>query len=387
MLDKAKAIQDQIIAWRRDIHSHPELGYHETRTAAKVAEVMEGLGARVRRGVAKTGVVADLGSGSPVIALRADMDALPILERNDTPYCSTNTGVMHACGHDAHTAMLLGVALLLARESFPGTVRFIFQPCEEAWDEEKQSGAMHMVREGVMEGVDMVVAQHVEPGTPVGTIRIEPGPCSGGVDSWHAVIIGKGGHGAKPDETVDPFYLATHVMTALYGIISRRIHPFDPAVVSIGSVHGGDAENVIPDKVELSGTLRYMDENVRKQIHQEIRRSFELTRTLGGDYSLKIETGTAPIVNDPAVAELIQEVGEDLLGRENVLPFRKELGAEDFVSFTAIVPGAMFNLGTLIEGDERFGHNPRFDIDERSLPIGTAVLAETALRFLRSKIK
>ncbi len=385
MLDKAKAIQEQLIAWRRDIHAHPELGFHETRTAAKVAEVMEELGARVKRGVARTGVIADLGIGSPVVAIRADMDALPIVEANDVPYCSTNNGVMHACGHDSHTAMLLGAALLLSHEKFPGTVRFIFQPSEEVGDEENLSGAMHMVREGVMDGVDMVIAQHVEPGTPVGTIRIEPGACSGGVDSWFGTIIGKGGHGAKPDETVDPFYLATHVMMGLYGIISRRIAPFDPAVVSIGTVHGGDAENVIPDRVELSGTLRYTEANVQKLIHEEIRRAFELVRPLGGDYELRFDIGTTPMHNDPAVVDLIRQVGAELLGRENVLPFRKELGAEDFGCFSDIVPGAMFNLGTLIDGDERFGHNPRFDIDEHALPIGTAVLAETALRFLQSK--
>jgi amidohydrolase len=385
MLDKARAIREQLSAWRRDIHSHPELGFKETRTAAKVAEVMEGLGARVRRGVAKTGIAADLGTGSPVVAIRADMDALPIVEANDVPYCSTNAGVMHACGHDAHTAMLLGTALLLSREKFSGTVRFIFQPSEEVADEENLSGAMRMVREGVMNGVDMVIGQHVDPGTPVGTIRIDSGPSSGGVDSWHAAVLGKGGHGAKPNETVDPFYLAAHIMMALYGIISRRVAPFDPAVVSIGSMHGGDTENVIPDRVQFSGTLRYTEASVQKQIHEEIRRAFELSRPLGGDYELRFEIGTSPMNNDPAVVDLIRQVGVDLLGKESVLPFRKELGAEDFGCFSDIAPGAMFVLGTLIEGNERFGHNPRFDIDERALPIGTAMLAETALRFLRSK--
>jgi amidohydrolase len=385
MLDKAKAIQEQLIAWRRDIHAHPELGFQETRTASKVAEVMEGLGARVRRGIATTGVIAELGIGSPVVAIRADMDALPIVEANNVPYCSTNSGVMHACGHDSHTAMLLGAALLLSREKFSGTMRFIFQPAEEVGDEYGLSGAMHMVREGVMEGVNMVLAQHVEPGTPVGTIRIEAGPCSGGVDSWFGAVIGKGGHGAKPNETIDPLYISTHVMMALYGIISRRMVPFDPAVVSIGSIHAGDAENVIPDRVEFSGTLRYTEASVQKRIHEEIRRAFELSHPLGGDYELRIEIGTTPMLNDPAVVDLIRQVGVDLLGKENVLPFRKELGAEDFGCFSDIVPGAMFNLGTRIDGDERFGHNPRFDIDERALPIGTAMLAETALRFLRSK--
>jgi amidohydrolase len=364
---------------------HPELGFQETRTAAKVAEVCEELGARVRREVGKTGVVADLGSGSPVIAIRADMDALPIIEANNVPYCSINEGVMHACGHDAHTAMALGTATLLAKEKFPGTVRFLFQPSEEMADEENLSGAQRMVAEGAMQGVDMVIALHVDPYSPVGDIRIESGPASGGVDSWFGAVLGKGAHGARPFDSIDPVYITGHVILALNAIISRRMHPFDPSVVSIGSLHGGQAENVIPDRMEFSGTLRYTEARVQKEIHVEIERAFALSRALGGDYELRFEIGTPPMQNHPEAVKLIVAAAADLLGREHVLPFQKELGAEDFGCFSEVAPGAMFVLGTLIEGDERFGHNPRFDIDERALPIGAALLAESALQFLRGK--
>lgn len=385
MLNKASKIQQQLTEWRRDIHMHPELGFQETHTSTIVADTLEKLGYRVRRNVGGTGVVADRGSGAPIIAIRADMDALPIQETNDVPYVSQNPGVMHACGHDAHTAMALGAATLLAREKFPGRVRFLFQPAEEVNGADGFSGAPHMLREGVMEGVDMVIALHVDAATPVGDIRIESGPASGGVDSWFGRVVGKGGHGARPQETIDPIFISAHVIFALNGIVSRRLHPFSPAVVSIGAIHAGQAENVIPAQVDFAGTLRYTKHQVQQQIHAEIERAFALVRTLGGDYELRFEIGTPPMQNHPAAVELIRKTAADLLGGEHILPFHKELGAEDFGCFSEAVPGAMFVLGALIEGDERFGHNPRFDINEAALPIGVAILAETALQFLRGK--
>ncbi len=383
MLERAREIQEQLIAWRRDFHMYPELGFQEARTSARIADILEPLGYRLRRGVGRTGVVGEIGSGVPMIAIRADMDALPLQEVNAVPYASKNPGVMHACGHDAHTAMALGVATLLAREKFPGTIRILFQPSEEVGDSEGISGAPRMIQDGAMEGVNMVIALHVDPATPVGSIRIDPGPASGGVDSWFGCIKGKGGHGAKPHEVIDPFYITAHVMLALNGIVSRRLYPFDPAVVSIGSLHGGHTENVIPAFVDISGTLRFTLPKVQKQIHAEIKRAFELSRPLGGDYELRFEIGGVPMQNHPDVVDLIKAAASDLLGHEHVLSMHKELGAEDFGCFSDLAPGAMFVLGTRIEGDERFGHNPHFDIDERALPVGTAVLAETALRFLR----
>src|SRR5512140_1001657 len=384
MLKQSHNIQEDLIEWRRDFHMHPELGFHELRTSARVADELEKLGYRVRRGVGRTGVVADLGeAGGRCIAIRADMDALPIQEANDVPYKSQNDGSMHACGHDSHTAMALGVATLLARERLPGRVRFLFQPAEEVGDEEGISGAPRMMQDGAMDGIDMVIALHVDPSTPVGDIHISEGPSSGGVDSWFGRIIGKGGHGAYPDRAVDPFYLATHVMMALNAIVSRRIHPFAPAVVSIGTLNGGFTQNVIPAHVDISGTLRYTDAAVEKRIHEEIRRAFEIARTLGGDYELRFEIGAPPMINHTEPVKLIGEVAADLLGGEHVTPIPKELGAEDFGAFTKLAPGAMFTLGTRIEDDERFLHHPRLDLDERAFPIGTAILAEAALRFLR----
>ncbi len=385
MLEKAHALQNLLTGWRRDFHQHPELGFQEFRTSEKVAEIVAGLGWRVRRGVGRTGVVAELGEGRPIIALRADMDALPLQEANQVEYASQNPGIMHACGHDSHTAMLLGTASLLAKETFPGTVRLLFQPSEEVSDEEGLSGAPRMIDDGAMEGVNMVLALHVDPATAVGDIRVEAGAASGGVDSWFGTIIGRGGHGAKPHDTVDPFYLSAHVLFALYAIISRRIFAFDAAVVSIGSLQGGKAENVIPDRVEISGTLRYTDTRVQEQLHAEIRRAFEVVKPLGGTYKLKIEEGGPPMQNAVAAVKLIEEVAVDLLGREHIYLPEKELGAEDFGSFSEIAPGAMFLLGTRIEGDQRYGHNPHFDINEEAMPIGVAIFTEAVLRFLRKQ--
>jgi len=382
MLEKAKTIQKKLVAWRRDFHMHPELGFQETRTAGIVADELDKLGCRVRHGIGRTGVVADLGTGSPVIAIRADMDALPILEDNDVPYRSQNPGVMHACGHDAHTAMLLGTATLLAREKFNGTVRFLFQPSEESNGPEGQSGAPLMIHDGAMEGVDLVIAQHVDPMTAVGDICNEAGAASGGVDSWFGRIIGKGGHGAAPQDTVDPIFISAHVIFALNGIVSRRLDPFNPAVVSIGAIHAGQAENVIPAAVDFAGTLRYTEAEVQKQIHTEIEHAFSLTRPLGGDYELRFDTGTPPMHNHPRAVELIHQAAVALLGEEHIVPFKKGLGAEDFGCFSELAPGAMFTLGVRAGSDQRYAHNPRFDLDESALPIGTAILAETALRFV-----
>ena len=385
MLNRSNAIKEELIEWRRDFHMHPEIGFEVQRTAARVADDLKKMGYRVTRGVGKTGVVAEIGEGSPVVALRADMDALPILELNEIAYVSQNPGRMHACGHDTHTAMALGAAQLLIKEKFHGRVRFFFQPSEELGDEEGKSGAQRMVEDGCMKDVDYVIAQHVDSQAAVGTIGIGAGPASGGVDDWFGIVRGIGGHGAHPDKTVDPFFLSAHIIFALNAIISRRLDPFSTAVVSIGSVNGGFTENVIPETVKISGTLRFTEPAVQKQIHTEIRRAFEVAKTLGGDYELKFEIGCQPMINDENVSAVIAQAGADLLGRERVTVPEKSLGAEDFGSFMEHAPGAMFTLGTRIEdGFERPLHHPRFDIDERALPIGTAVLVETALRLLKS---
>jgi amidohydrolase len=385
MLRDAHQLQEELIEWRREFHMHPELGFREVRTSDRVAAELEKLGYRVRRNVGRTGVVGELGDPDrPCIAIRADMDALPITEANDVPYKSRSEGTMHACGHDSHTAMALGAATLLARQRLSGRVRFLFQPSEEVGDEEGISGAPRMIEDGAMDGVDTVIALHVDPSTPVGEVHIQSGPSSGGVDSWFGKITGKGGHGAKPNETIDPFFLTAQVVMALNGIVSRRLHPFAPAVVSIGTVHGGFTENVIPSDVDITGTLRFTDKAVQNRIHDEIRRCFELARTLGGSYDLRFEIGAPPVVNDPQAAALLEAAARVVLGPGHVTPMPPELGGEDFAYLIERAPGAMFTLGTRIEGDQRYLHHPRLDLDERALPIGTAILAEAAMSFLRT---
>jgi amidohydrolase len=359
------------------------LGFQEQRTAARVAKAVEDMGYRVRTGVGRTGVVAERGQGHPIVAVRADMDALPIQESTDVPYASQTPGVMHACGHDCHTAIALGVAMLLSHEAFPGTLRLLFQPSEEMEDQESKSGAQRMVEDHAMVGVDTVLALHVDSSMPVGEISLGAGPVGAGVDTFHATIIGEGGHGAYPHRVIDPIHIAGHVILALHGIVSRRIHPHDPAVVSVGAIHGGEADNVIPQRVRLSGTIRHTEAQVQTKIHAEIKRTMQIARAMGGDYTLEIDLGCPPLFNAPEAVELVSQVAADLLGTEHVKTRRQEMGAEDFAFFSALASAAMFGLGCRIEGDERKLHHPRFDVDERCLPIGAAILAEAALRRLR----
>ena len=384
MLERAKQIQSQVVEWRRDFHMHPELGFKEVRTSGKVAEVLESIGCRVRTNVGKTGVVGELGEGKPVVAIRADMDALPITEANEVPYKSQNEGVMHACGHDGHTAMLLGVATLLANTEFPGTVRFLFQPSEEMEDEEGISGAPRMIEDGAMEGVDYVLALHVDSDTESGVIDVAKTNTAAGVDTFYGKVLGTGGHGSTPQMVVDPIFISGHVILALHGIISRRLDPIDPAVISIGSINGGTIDNVIPNVVDFSGTIRYIDPGVQTQLHEEIERAFSLAKTLGGDYELRIQIGYPPMVNHPDVGERIRLVACDLVGEENTRELKPAMGAEDFGFFMQEAPGAMFMLGCKIEGDVRRHHDPCFDINEDCFPIGVAMLSETALWFLRN---
>ncbi len=382
MLDGAKQLAEQLVHWRRDIHQHPELGFRELRTAQLVAEVLEPLGYAVRRQVGKTGVVGERGTGRPIMAIRADMDALPVVEESGAPYASRTPGVMHACGHDAHTAMALGAATLLAGRSLPGTVRFLFQPAEEMEDDEGLSGAQRMVHDGAMDGVEAVVALHIHGGLPVGQIAVDPGPVSAGVDSFWATVTGRGGHGAYPHKGLDPIHTAAHVVLALHGIVSRRIDPLAPAVLSVGSIHGGQANNVIPEKVEIAGTIRYDTPEVQARIHEEMDRALSIARTLGGDYALRIRRGSPPVVNDAAVAAVVEQAATDLLGPGSVRHGERGMGAEDFAVLAALAPGAFFRLGCRIDGDERSIHNPNFDLNEACLPLGAALLAETALRLL-----
>lgn len=386
VLDETRAISDLIVAWRRDIHMHPELGFEEFRTAQMVADNLRALGLEVATGVGKTGVVGILGEGKPVIGIRADMDALPVQEINDVPYASQTPGIMHACGHDAHTAMLLGAARVLSQmpDRPQGEIRFFFQPCEEKDDDEGKSGATRMMEDGALDGVDRVIALHVASELPSGKIVIEEGFTSANVDTFHATIKGKGCHGAYPHRGVDPIFILAQVINAINGIRARRVNPIRPAVVSIGSVHAGVAPNVIPDDVQMNGTIRSFDDETREQLHHDLEAAFGVARALGGDYELNIVKGCPSIYNDPDVAALIRTTAQEMLGEDAILHQEPAMGGEDFSYMTRKAPGAMFLLGAKRDDVERPHHSPQFDIDESVFPIGSALLAETALRLLRT---
>lgn len=393
MIERAHALADELIRLRRDVHAHPELSFQETRTAALVADTLHEIGAiRVRTGVGVTGVIGDLGDDAgPTIAIRADMDALPILEAINQPYASTNAGVMHACGHDAHTAMLLGAAHLLrerfAADELHGRVRFLFQPSEEAWDSEGKSGAPRMIDDGAMDGVDAVIALHVDSTLPLGQVTIRSGWSSAAVDDFRASILGTGGHGASPHEGTDTVFMLAAVINALYGIKSRRLDPVQPSVLSIGVVRGGNASNVIPAEIYMEGTLRSYSEEVRNKLAEEVERAFGVARALGGDYRLEITRGYPAGWNDQRVASWLEGVSREYLGESSLDLSPAGLGAEDFSYMCQKAPGAMLMIGAAIgDGVMRAHHTPIFDIDERCLPTGSAILAETALRFLKGQV-
>ncbi len=392
MLQKAQALTDELIRIRRDIHSHPELAFREVRTAGLVADTLREIGGiNIRTGVGKTGVVGDLGTGDgPTIAIRADMDALPIIEANDVEYRSQNDGKMHACGHDSHTAMLLGVAHLLKEEfasgKLRGNVRFLFQPAEEDEGGEAMSGAPMMIRDGALEGVDAVIALHVDSLQPLGQVTVREGPSSAAVDSFKAWITASGGHGAYPHEAGDPLWMLGPTLMALHGIVARRVDPMKAAVVSLGQIHGGAANNVIPAEVFLEGTLRSFDPQVREQLIAEVERALAVVRSFGGDYRLEVKRGYPAGYNDPQVTRWLEHTAADLIGADAIDRSRAGMGAEDFAFMTLKAPGSMFTLGAAVGDKQRAHHTPVFDIDERALPIGSAILAETARRFLAGEV-
>ncbi|MBI3741607.1 MAG: amidohydrolase [Chloroflexi bacterium] len=385
-LDRAQQLKSKLIALRRDLHAHPELAFQEIRTAQRVTQVLNELGIEYTTGVAKTGVVAYLGEGAPRFALRADMDALPILEANDAEYKSQNPGVMHACGHDAHTTCLLGAAMLLNEDfknkKLNGSVKLLFQPAEENWDEEGKSGGLRMVEEGALDDVDAVVGLHVISTNPSNVVFVRGGAFMAAVDNFYGEVIGKGGHGAYPHEALDPVWLSAQVVNAIHGMISRRKDPTKPGLISVTRINAGTVENVIPVSVKMSGTIRSLDEEVRAQLHADLEKCFALARAFGGEYKLKIQRGYPPTVNDEQMAEFVREMAEGLIGKERVRAAEIQMGAEDFSYMARAKPGAFFYLGAKKDSTDRPHHNPVFDIDEDVLPTGAALLAEAARKFL-----
>ena len=389
MLERAKALQAEMVRLRRDIHQHPELSFQEVRTARLVADTLAEIGlSDIKTGVGRTGVVAQIGPGSgPTIGIRADMDALPIHEQVDVPFKSARDGVMHACGHDSHTAMLLGAAHLLAqsyaedKEAWKGNVRLLFQPAEEAFDADGISGATAMIQDDALAGVDKVIALHVISTSEAGKLYFHDGPSLAAVDSFEAWVRGDGGHGAYPHEGSDPLYILSTILPRIYGIPSRRIDPLEPCVISLGEIRGGSAPNVIPTEIYVQGTIRSLSPAVRERLWAELESCFKLAESLGGSYEFRLHKGYPPLVNDAAVNDWMRAVTRDLAGAEAIVDESFGMGAEDFAYMTQAAPGAMFNLGAKIEGGGGH-HTPGFAIDEAVMPIGAAVLAETARRFV-----
>lgn len=385
MLRSARSLQDGLTAWRRTIHMYPEPGFQEVKTAAFIAEILGEAGIPVETNVGGTGVVGTLGQGPPIVALRADMDALPVQELNDVPYASQVPGMMHACGHDVHVAILMGVATLLAESPPPrGQVRFLFQPSEEGMGKDGKSGAVRMIEDGALEDVDAVFGLHVSPDKPTGTVGVTSGPAFAAADFLRLSVRGQGGHGAYPHRTVDPIVLSAQIITAIQSIVARRLRPLDSGVITVGTIHGGTKSNIIPEEVQLTGTIRSFRPEVRELLWAELERVCGVARALGGDFDLRIEAGYPPTINDAAMAAFVREVAADLLGADKVHASDPEMGAEDFSFFLALAPGCFFRLGTGRPDEPAFGlHSPHFDVDERALPVGVAVLVEIARRYLQ----
>jgi amidohydrolase len=383
ILQRANALSPELIEIRRAIHRHPELGFAEYHTAVLVTEVLRSLKMDVKTGVGKTGVVGQLGSEGQIVALRADMDALPIQELNQVDYASEVPGVMHACGHDVHTACLLGAAMLLTEVQLKGRIRFLFQPSEEGMDAEGKSGAKRMVEEGAIDNVQAVFGMHVDSKYEAGTLACSPGYVLAALDNFKIVILGRTAHGAQAYLGVDAISLVAQVVNALHTIVSRRIPAFESAVVSIGLIQGGTKENILAEQVELRGTIRTFDPEIRKRLFEEMHNACSIARVLGGDYQLSIQEGYPALQNDASLAAFTSRVACDLIGPELVTEVSPEMGSEDFSFFTQRVPGCYLTLGVRPKGQPmRPLHHPKFDIDEAVIPLGAAILAQLAIRCL-----
>jgi amidohydrolase len=381
MPTRAEQLSGDLVAWRRDFHRRPELGFEEVHTSQVVAEHLERLGVPVRRGCGKTGVVGLLhgtaagATAGPTLALRADMDALPGHGPGDRA---------HLCGHDAHTAMLMGAAQILVenREQLAGTVKFVFQPAEEGL-----GGAKAMIEDDVLidPAVDAALGLHVYPFLPTGQISVTRGVSCAAVDWFTIRVVGEGGHAGHPHRSVDAVVVAAQIVTALQTITSRQVDPLEAAVLTIGTINGGVAPGAIAADVELTGTVRTLNPDVRASVKARMTAVCQgIAQSFGARCEIRYDAGPPALVNDDAVLDLVAETAEALLGKDNCRPGVTSMGGEDFACFTEKVPGAMFRLG-VGDGTPRTSHplhHPEFDLDEKALPIGTALLAAAALRYL-----
>lgn len=378
------SLAEQMIQDRRDFHMHPELGFQEERTAARVVEALRAAGLdEIQTGVAKTGVVAIIRGRMPgkTVLLRADMDALPVTELSDAPYRSRNAGKMHACGHDAHTAMLLATAKVLhaRRTEFDGTVKLVFQPAEEG-----PGGALPMIEAGVLENpkVDAALGLHIWNVLQVGQIGVRSGPVMANTDEFTLTLRGKGGHGAMPHLSVDAISVAGQLITALQNVVSRQVSPLEPAVVTIGTIRGGERHNIIAHEVTMTGTVRTFSAELGAAIPGMIERVIRgITTAHGADYALEYHRVYPATHNDPRVTDLVRDAAAKIVGWDNVREAEASMGGEDMAYFLQRVPGCYFFVGSANpeKGLTNPHHHPEFDFDEDAMPIGVQVMVQAAL--------
>lgn len=388
ILQLSKDFHKDVIAWRRHIHAHPELSKEEFQTAAFVAARLDEFGIPYQKGIAGTGIVALIKGQNPerkTIALRADMDALPVVEENDVPYKSQTPGVMHACGHDVHTTSLLGTARILSslKDQFEGTVKLFFQPSEERYP----GGAIEMIREGVMENPRPVHAfgQHVYPELDAGKVGMKSREYMASTDEVFLTVKGLGGHAAQPSRNIDPVVIAAHIIVALQQIVSRHTSPEVPTVLSFGRIIGEGQTNVIPNEVNIAGTLRTFDEEWRKEAHQRITKMAQsIAEGMGGSCEVFVDHGYPYVFNDPEITEKTRAWAVEYLGKENVVDLPLRMTAEDFAYFANEVPSCFYRLGIR---NKKMGivsslHSSTFDVDEKSLETGMGLMAWIAVRAL-----
>ncbi len=383
---QAESMREELIARRRDLHMHPELAFEEFRTAGIVADELRRLGMEVQTGVGKTGVVAILEGAheGPTVLVRADMDALPILEENTFAYASTVPGKMHACGHDGHTTIALGVAKLLSeqRDQMAGRVKFVFQPAEEI-----VGGAKAMIADGVLSDPhpDVTLGLHLWNSMPVGKLGVGDGPVMAGSSIFTIKIVGKGAHAASPQTGIDPIVCAAHIVTALQSVVSRNVDALDSAVISVTRVQAGTAYNIIPQDAELWGTIRTFKLEVRDQVERRMREIVNgITVGMGCTATLDITHNTLPVNNDPVVSERGRSVLSQFVDEGGLVLTERTMGAEDVGLFMDDIPGMYFFVGAAVPNQtEYFGHHhPRFDFDEDALPLSVALLASTVADYV-----
>jgi len=387
-LSEAQALFEYTQSMRRDFHAHPELGFQEVRTSGIVARELNSLGLEVRTGAGGTGVVALLEGSKPgpVLLIRADMDALPILEETGAPYASQNPGVMHACGHDGHTAILLTVAKMLYshRAELGGTIKFMFQPAEEG-----MGGAEKMISDGILENpkVDVALGLHVWNEKPVGWIGVSNGPAMAGAEIFRIKVVGRGGHGAVPHLAVDPILASAQIVTALQGIVSRNVAPLETAVVSVCTIHAGETFNVIPPVVDMTGTIRTFDPSVRVRVLDRFNKTVHsIAEGIGCQAEIDLQKLTPATINHLGTAARVQGIANRLFPKSDVDPANYiTMGSEDFAFILEKVPGCFFFIGSANpeKGLDAGHHHPKFDIDETALPRGVALMAAAAMDILK----